>query len=117
MRIVEHRYVYISSLGIVQKVGTVFSMCGHFSTQCPNVLLFFIAFALRRAMKTRDASVSTKSSSTAYHFWCKNSLENVLLTLLFVRVCFMSWNLEQRLPSQIGIFVLKHLYGIPNYDC
>lgn len=83
MRIVEHRYVYISSLEIVQKVGTVFSMCGHFSTHCPNVLLFFIAFTLRRARKTRDASVSTKSSFTAYHLWRKNSLENVLLTLFY----------------------------------
>lgn len=116
MRIVEHRYVYISSLEIVQKVR--YFPCAVISVlSVQTFYYFFIAFTLRRARKTRDASVSTKSSSTAYHFWRKNSLENVLLTLLFVRVCFMSWNLEQRLPSQIGIFVLKHSYGIPNYDC
>lgn len=106
--------LFVSSLKITRRTSTFsyryvelrkfarFFSCGHFTTQRPNILSLFIAFAISLVFITfyftkvcTRLIISVKKKKGK-----KPAGKCLLLTLLFVHVCFMSSNLEQSLAIQ-----------------
>lgn len=109
--------LFVSGLKITRRTNTFsyryvelrkfarFFSCGHFTTQRPNILSLFIAFAVSLVFITfyftkvcTRLIISVKKKKKKGEG--KPAGKCLLLTLLFVHVCFMSSNLEQSLAIQ-----------------